>query len=135
MESALLQGLHVLDSNELATTDYPHAITYALDFGHDVGREEDGPPFSLDLLYDGVELLLHQWIEAAGRLVHDYQLRPVHERLHQSNLLPVAARERPDLLVQLAGQPFGQTLDMIPVDAAAQIGEVCEKLSPCYAFV
>ena len=60
-----------------------------------VGREEHGPSLGDGLADEPLELVLHQRIEAGGRLVEDQQLGPVHERQHQADLLPVALRQLP----------------------------------------
>ena len=65
----------------------------ALDLGQRVGREEHGAALGADLAQQRVEAPLHERIEAGDRLVEDQQLRLVHERLDQAELLPVAGRE------------------------------------------
>src|SRR3972149_3198699 len=61
--------------------------------GH-VGGEEDGPSLGAHLAQDPVERLLDKRVEAGARFVEDGQRRPMHELLHDADLLLVAARER-----------------------------------------
>ena len=56
-------------------------------------RGRPSQPRSRCLAHHGEELLLHERVQAAGRLVEDEQLGVVEERLDQADLLPVAARE------------------------------------------
>ena len=50
---------------------------------------------------DLVELLLHERIQAARRLVEDEQLGRMEERLDEADLLAVAAREVPDRTIEV----------------------------------
>ncbi len=54
------------------------------------------------------ERLLHQGVEAAGRLVEHEQIGAVHEGLHQTDLLAVAARQRAQRAVEVELQPAGE---------------------------
>jgi hypothetical protein len=113
-----------------------------------MGREEDGAAAGRGLAQQRSELLLQQRVESAGRLVEHEQLRPVHERLHEAELLPVPLRELADRTVEdgaealaecvpqrrvdtsqagkrvellLAGQPIGETVSGQVPDTAARL--------------
>ena len=75
-----------------------------------------------DLAEQRVEALLHQRVEPGDRLVEDQQLRLVHERLDQPELLAVARRELAHRAVELGVEALGQLVADPPVDAAAQLG-------------
>ena len=62
----------------------------SLDLTEDVRREKDRGPAVARLGDHGQELVLHQRIEAARRLVEDQQLRPRRERQEQGHLAPIA---------------------------------------------
>ena len=64
-----------------------------LDLAEHVRTQQHGLPGTLRLADHLQELPLHQRIEAAGGLVEDEQLGPVHERLDQPDLLLVALRQ------------------------------------------
>src|SRR5579884_1448171 len=77
------------------------------------------------LPHHGVELLLVEWIETAGRLVHDEELRPAHEADHQRQLLLVAAAVVAEAERKVQLKPVGELLQVLPVHAASyrtQIG-------------
>jgi hypothetical protein len=59
--------------------------------------------------------VLHQWVKPRCRLVEDQQFRPVHERQHQADLLPVA-------LGQLAHRTIAHHLE--PLDELPHYGVV-----------
>src|SRR4030067_233201 len=72
--------------------------------GHAGGGEERGAAVGARLADERVEFLLDQRVQALRRLVEDEQLGPVHEGLHEPDLLPVAVRERLDLHAELEVQ-------------------------------
>ena len=96
----------------------------------DVARQEDRPALGLGLADDLVERLLDERVEARRRLVEDEQVGPVLERDDQADLLLVALR----VLLELAasGRCRGARSSSAagrPVDAAAQVGEVLDRLA------
>ena len=82
-----------------------------------------------------VDDLLNERVEPCGRLVEDEELRPVHQRQHQPDLLPVTLRERSHGPVELELQSRGEALASADVVHAAQRGEVAQVLSPGQALV
>ena len=64
----------------------------ALHLRQRVRGEEHGASLGADLAEERVKALLHQGIQAGDRLIQDQQFGFVHERLDQSELLPVAGR-------------------------------------------
>ncbi len=91
-------------------------------------REEHGAPVRLDLGDELVELPLHERVQADRRLVQDQQLRPVHERLYQADLLLVPVGEIANGAREITVESAGQRLDEAPVHAAAQRAEETEQL-------
>ena len=106
------------------------AVAHALDFGQHVRREEDGLAGVAGLVQQVVELVLDERVEARGGLVEDEQLGPVHERLDEADLALVAGGEIGHLALEVAVQALGERGDVVPVHAAAQIGEVAQRLVP-----
>ena len=129
------QALDAVHLDELAVADDRDAIAGPLDLGQDVAREEDRPALGLRLADEGVERLLDERIQARGRLVEDQQLRPVLERDDEADLLLVALR----VLLELARRVDLEALDerrlVGRVDAAAQVGEVAQRLAAGQAVV
>ena len=65
-------------------------------------------PCARDVAQQRVEALLDERIEPGDRLVEDQQLRLVHERLDQPELLAVAGRELADRPVELGFEALRQ---------------------------
>ena len=80
----------------------------ALDLVEFVRGEEDGAAAPALVGDELVERLLHQRVEAAGRLVQDEQLGVVERRLHEADLLPVAARQLAERTVEVGRETLGQ---------------------------
>ena len=68
-----------------------------------------------------MEALLDERVEARDRLVEDQQLRLVHERLDETELLAIARRELADRAVELGVEASGELVAQAPVDAAAEL--------------
>ncbi|HVL97704.1 MAG TPA: hypothetical protein VM324_00210 [Egibacteraceae bacterium] len=62
---------------------------------------------------------LEQWVEPACRLVEDEQLRTVHERLHDADLLLVALRQPADGPVEVEVEALSEGSDPVGARAAA----------------
>jgi hypothetical protein len=58
-----------------------------------------------------VELLLHERVEPAGRLVEHEQLGFVHERLDQADLLLVALRQVAHRSAEVDAEAVGEAVD------------------------
>ena len=86
-------------------------------------------PSGLGLADDLVERLLDERVEARRRLVEDQQVGPVLERDDQADLLLVALR----VLLELAARVDVEARDQLGlvgrIDAAAQVGEVFDRLA------
>jgi hypothetical protein len=123
------QRLDALHGHQPALADDADAVGDVLHLREDVGRHEHGLAALARLPDHHQELLLHQRVQAAGRLVQDQQLRCVHERLHQADLLPVALREAADPGAQLQVEPAGQLLDAAGGDATTEVAQVGERLA------
>jgi hypothetical protein len=80
-----------IQTNERAVTDDADALAHLLDLRQDVRGEEDGAPVIAHLEEQLIEFNLVQRIEATARLIEHEQARLVHERLHDADLLFVAA--------------------------------------------
>jgi hypothetical protein len=120
-----LQGA-LLDQAALAQD--PDAVAQSLDLAEDVRGEEDGLAALGGLLHRLAERDLHQRVEAAGGLVENQQIGPARERGDQLHLLPVALRQRPDLLVGVELEALDQRVPVGGVGPAAQRREVGERL-------
>src|SRR5918995_1029714 len=95
--------------------------------GAPVVGEEDGPPRRRPLADQLEHVLLAEGVEAARRLVEDQQLRVVHERGDDADLLLVALREVAEPSLEVESNTLGELTDRAPVDAAAQAPEVGEE--------
>jgi len=96
--------------------------------------EEDGAAALTLLAHQGEELLLHQRIEAAGRLVEDEQLRRVEEGADQADLLAVTTRELAERAVEVGAEAARQLLGAAkPVDAS-QLRQQGDRLAAAGAL-
>ena len=77
------QLLETLDRHHPAVADDADAVGDALHVVEDVGRQQDRSAASGHLQHHGVELVLHERVEPAGRLVQDEELGIAHQRLDQ----------------------------------------------------
>ncbi len=125
----------VLDGDELTLAHEGHAVAHALHLRQHVGAEEDGLTGLAGLVQQAVELVLDERVEAGGGLVEDQQFRPVHERLDEADLTPVPGAEVGHLALEVAVQALGELGGVVPVHAAAQVGEVAQRLAPGEAGV
>ncbi len=112
------------DRDQPALSNDRDPIRYPLNFKEGVAAEEDRSTFGRDLTEELVELVLDERVEAGARLVHDHELRSIHQGLEKADLLAVAGAQVADLLAQIRGEALGQLVDEGPVDTAP---EVCEK--------
>jgi hypothetical protein len=118
----------VLDRREPPFADDRDAIADALDLAEVVRGQEHGSAARLVLADDRQELLLHERVEARGRLVEDEQLRPVEERLDEPDLLPVAARQLAGGPVEVRSKPLGELGSAAEIAHAAHGGAVAQQL-------
>ena len=87
---SLTQALDGVDEHQPPLPDDGDLMGEPLDLVQVVRGEEHGPP-PVDYFSKKIrELLLEQGIEPGRGLVEDQQLRVVHERLYEADLLPVA---------------------------------------------
>ena len=128
-QRALAQVLDGVDVHEPAGADDPDAVGGVLHLVERVRREEDGAPVGGGLAQELANLGLKERVEPRARLVEHDQLGPVHERLHEPDLLAVALREVADRPVELQGEPLAQLVAEAVVGAAAQARERVELLA------
>ena len=130
-----LQPGHVLDDDQPPLADDRDAIGDVLHLGEDVRGEEHRAARRRALAHEAVELLLDEGVETARRLVEDEELRPVHQRLDEADLLPVALREVGHGAVQVEVEPLDQLVHVARIDADAQAREEREVLAARQARV
>ena len=123
------QRFRPINAGKLAAADDGHAIARLLHLGQDVRAQEDGAALFLGLADDRVELLLDERVEAACRLIEEQQVGPVLEGDDQPDLLLVALGQLPELARRVDLEALDQLLLVGTVDAAAQVGEVVERLT------
>ena len=88
-----------------------------LDLREDVRREEHRLPAVRRLGDAATELLLHQRIEPARRLVQQQHVRSRRERCDERDLLAVALRVRAGALVELEVEPLDE-LGAVPASTS-----------------
>jgi hypothetical protein len=115
--------------------DDAHPVSGLLHLAQDMGGHKDRAPGLLHLAGHGDELPLQERIQPTGGLVKDQQLRRVHERLNEAELLPVPLGQAPDLAAQVQLQAFGQLINAGTSDAAAEVGEIGQQLPAGLAAV
>ena len=86
-------------------------------------------PF-LGLVDAPAECLLHQRVEAAGRLVEDEQLGPAHQCRDQDQLLAVPLRVGAHLLGRVEVEAVDQLVAIVGVDRPVHPAEQMEGLGP-----
>ena len=97
-----------------------------------VRAEEHGLPGGLRVAEHAVELLLHERVEPAGRLVEHEQLGLVHERLDESELLLVALRQAARPLGEVEAEPVGELLRRAASHRSRDLGVVGEQVTPAH---
>src|SRR2546425_1526761 len=117
------------DADETSLADDADARAGLLDLTQDVRGEKDCVSFIARLPDHGIELLLVQWVQPAGRLVEDEDAGPVHESLDQHDLALVASRVLPKLAAGVEVEAIDQLLEVRLVDAASKIREVLKDLA------
>ena len=135
MVGEVAQRLDPVDPGEAAVADDRDPIAGPLDLAEDVARQEDRPTLGLGLADELVERLLDERVESRRRLVQDEQVRPVLEGDDEADLLLVALRVllEPPRWVDL--EPLDEARLVGPVDAAAEAGEVAQRLAAGQAVV
>jgi hypothetical protein len=91
-----LEPWDLLDDDQRSVAHDADHVGDLLDLRQHVRRQEHGSAGVAGFPHQGEECALHQWIQAAGRLVEHEHLRAVHERLHHPDLLAVAAGQVTD---------------------------------------
>lgn len=114
------QGGDGVEGDELAVADDADPVGDGLDLAHDMARHEHGLAVRRGLRDQVQERLLDQRVEPGGGFVQDQQLRGVHERLHQADLLPVALGQLLDPRALVETEPVGQVVDALRPYAPAQ---------------
>ena len=130
LDGDLAEALERIDDDEPPATQDRDPVCDLLDLRERVRGEENRPSLPGDLAEERVEAALHQRIEPRDRLVQDQQLRLVHERLHQPELLPVSRRELADPPAELGVEAVCQRLADSFVSAAAERREVVQHRRP-----
>lgn len=105
-----------------------HPVGHPLHLRQRVAGQEHGPTFGRHVVHQVVELLLDERIETGAGLVEDDQVGAVHERLGEPDLLAVARGVVAALPRQVGPEALSQLVDVGPVDATAQVGEVVHQL-------
>ena len=124
------QGVHAVDSRQPAVPDDRHPVAGPLHLRQHVARHEDRAPLVLRLAHEREEGLLDERVEPRRRLVEDEELRPMLERHHEPDLLLVALRVLLELPRRVEVEPRDEIGLVGGVDAAAQVGEVLDRLAP-----
>lgn len=115
-----LQRADALHHDEVPPTKDPNDIGKLLHLVQDVRREEDRPAGITRFAHHRHEFHLHQRVQSDRWLIEDEQLRPVHERLDEPELLAVSVRHRPDVSREVQVQPLGEQLGVGPLHTVPQ---------------
>ncbi|MDI2020602.1 hypothetical protein PJL18_01111 [Paenarthrobacter nicotinovorans] len=84
------QGFHSGNGDDVAVAEDGDGVRGLLDFAQDMRAEEHGGAAVHGLADHGMEDLLDQGVKSAGGFVQDQELRLVHERLQEAQLLLVS---------------------------------------------
>ena len=118
-----------LDGDQLPVPDDADPVANPLDLVQLVRGEEDRAA-ALALLGDQrQELLLHQRVEPAGRLVEDQQLGRVEAGQDQTDLLAVAARELAERTIEVGAEALGQGFGAADALDPPQTGEQPQRFA------
>ena len=118
------QVLHGILTDETSVFDQADAICHSLHFVEFVGREKDRPAGSRRLPEQLFELVLHQGVEARGRLIEDEKRGLVHEGHQDSDLLAVTFGEVPDAAAEIQVEP------VCKVVGANGVGQIASSSHP-----
>ena len=99
-----------------------------------MGAEEHGLTIVLRFADEVEELMLHQWIEAAGGLIENQQLGLVHEGLDQSEFLTISLRQIAYGPVEVEIQALGERFHRAGCDGAADALEMIQHRLPAAPF-
>ncbi len=94
-----------------------------------VRGDEDGSPIGRGLAKERANLRLEKRIEAGRGLVEDDEIRAVHERLHDADLLAVPLRELADWTVEIQVETRAELVAQPLVDASTQACQRGELLA------
>jgi hypothetical protein len=114
--------------DQAARTKDADAIAQRLHLAQDVRAEKDRLTALLGLANGLAEGDLHQRVEPARRLVEDQQVGAARERGDELHLLPIALRERTDLLLRVQLEALDQHVAVGRVGPAADPREELERL-------
>ena len=120
-----VQGLRLqvrqrLDRDQPAGAQHPDPVGDPLHLAEHVRGQQHGAAGRGVLADQRVELLLHQRVQAAGRLVEHQQVRVAHPGQHDRELLPVAAGQLARGPVQVEAEPQRELLGALGGVLAAQ---------------
>ncbi len=76
----------------------------------------------------GQELALHKRIQPVGGLIEDEQLGVEEEREQERDLAPIAAREVPQVTVQVEPESLGELVAAGRIEATPQVSETGGQL-------
>ncbi len=113
-----------------ATSQHGDPVGHVLHLVEHVRRQEDGATGIGGLAGHHAERLLHEGIEATGRLVEHQQVGFVHERVDHRDLAPVAERQLAHRSVEVGTEPIGELADLVTERATADRGVVLEVVTP-----
>src|SRR5664279_233532 len=129
------QALDGVGDDDAALFDDREPVDDTLYLVEFVGRQEHRAARSDALADQARELILKERVQTGGRFVEHQQPRPVHESLHQADLLPVALGQGADRAIQLGTEPVGQLIAVAAVAQGADVGEAIQVLAPGQPWV
>ena len=106
--------------------DDRHLVAELFHLGEDVARQQHRRAAAGNFLDALLKCLLHQGVQARGRLVEDVELGVRGERGHNGHLLAVALGVRAGLLVRVEFEALDQLVAASGVDAVAT--QTCQKV-------
>ena len=101
----VIDGLH---GHQAPLPNDADPVRHVLHLVQGVRRQEDGATLPGELAQQPLELVLHKWIEPARRFIEDDQVGPMHEGLHETDLLAVALRQLMDRPIELDLEPLDE---------------------------
>lgn len=117
---------HPALGDNAAFVEHRDVICHLLNLAQNMGAQHLRLPVLASFADHREEFALHEWVQTAGGLFQDEQLRSVHECLDQPELLAVTLGQRVHLAAQVHAESLGERLDRPGRDCPADLRELSQ---------